>query len=258
MRTVHYDDGTRYDDPNFYWGDPSFVLEPGDVGYIAPAPISVPHKLKHKNKHTKAMDFIPQSYFNLKGWLTKQQTVLTEALAASIDMTPEQRTAYLAAITAILNPVTVIVNLMDQIEEKTAAFPDILDANMPIVRGQIKRNKTSPKCTADIQTQLDWVAPGANTDPENSRPRINIEAQRGRVKITGNKPGFDAVNIYRRIKGQVQWQLIAVRKRRFPFFDESDLAVPNTPEVREYMAIGVVADEEIGQMSEIKEVVYAG
>ena len=73
-----------------------------------------------------------------------------------------------------------------------------------------------------------------------------------------SKWSSDAVNIYRRIKGQVQWQLIAVRKRRFPFFDESDLAVPNTPEVREYMAIGVVNDEEIGQMSEIKEVVYAG
>ncbi len=76
--------------------------------------------------------------------------------------------------------------------------------------------------------------------------------------VSGTKPGFDAVNIYRRIKGQVQWQLVAVRKRRFPYFDESDLAVAGQPEVREYMAIGVVNDEEIGQMSEIKEVVYAG
>jgi hypothetical protein len=33
--------------------------------------------------------------------------------------------------------------------------------------------------------------------------------------------------------------------------------VPNTPEAREYMAIGVINDEEVGQMSEIKEVVYA-
>ena len=34
--------------------------------------------------------------------------------------------------------------------------------------------------------------------------------------------------------------------------------VANTPGVREYMAIGVVKDEEIGEMSEIKEVAYAG
>ena len=66
------------------------------------------------------------------------------------------------------------------------------------------------------------------------------------------------MNLYFRKKGDVQWKLIAVRKRRFPYFDESPLAVPNTPEVREYMAIGVNADEETGQPSEIKEVVYAG
>ena len=78
------------------------------------------------------------------------------------------------------------------------------------------------------------------------------------MKIAGKKPGFDAVNIYSRKKGDVQWKLIAVRKRKFPYFDESPLAVATTPEVREYMAIGTVADEETGVPSEIKEVVYAG
>ena len=78
------------------------------------------------------------------------------------------------------------------------------------------------------------------------------------MKIDGRKPGFEAVNIYSRIKGAVQWKLIAVRKRKFPYFDESPLAVAGTPEVREYMAIGVIADEETGQHSEIVEVVFAG
>jgi hypothetical protein len=34
--------------------------------------------------------------------------------------------------------------------------------------------------------------------------------------------------------------------------------VPNTPEVRKYMATGVVNDGEIGEMSENKELVFAG
>ena len=85
-----------------------------------------------------------------------------------------------------------------------------------------------------------------------------MEAQRGRVKIEGRKPGFEAVNLYFRKKGDVQWKLIAVRKRKFPYFDEQPLTTPGTPEVREYMAIGVIKDEEVGQPSEIKEVVYAG
>ncbi len=255
MRPIHYDDGTKWDDPNARW---SFMLEPGEPGYTAPPSTSVPIKQPHKKKHTKTMDIIPQSYGNLKGWLAKQIEILTAALAATIGMTPDERTAYLAAVNAILTPLTAIVALMEELEEKTAAFPDILEAFLPVIRAAIKRAKTSAACTADIQTSLDWIADSANNDPETSRPNIDIQAQRGRVKITGNKPGFEAVNIYCRKKGEVQWKLIAVRKRKFPYFDESPLAVPNTPEVREYMAIGVVNDEEIGQMSEIKEVVYAG
>ena len=257
MRPVNYDDGTRWDDPNFHWGDPSYVLEPGDPGYIAPPPISVPQKHK-KHKHTMNQDPVPQSYGNLKGWLSKQNTELTIAIATAMNMTTAERDAYLAAVAAILAPVSEIVSLMEQLEEKTAGFPDILETQLPILRSGMKRCKTSTGCTASIQTALGWIGASVNNDPAESRPNINIEAQRARVKITGNKPGFDAVNIYRRIKGEVQWKLIAVRKRRFPYYDESPLAVPGTPEVREYMAIGVVNDEEIGQVSEIKEVVYAG
>jgi hypothetical protein len=38
MRVLRWDDGTRFDDPNARWGDPSYVLEPGDPGYVGPAP----------------------------------------------------------------------------------------------------------------------------------------------------------------------------------------------------------------------------
>ncbi|MCG3150142.1 MAG: hypothetical protein PCFJNLEI_03620 [Verrucomicrobiae bacterium] len=38
MRVIRWDDGTRWDDPNARWGDPSYLLEPGDPGYIAPTP----------------------------------------------------------------------------------------------------------------------------------------------------------------------------------------------------------------------------
>jgi hypothetical protein len=67
-----------------------------------------------------------------------------------------------------------------------------------------------------------------------------------------------AVSTDRHKKGRVTWRLIAVRKRKLPFYDEAPLAFPGTPEVREYMAIGIIDDEETRQPSEIKEVVYAG
>lgn len=39
MRPLRWDDGTRWDDPNARWGDDgSYVLEPGDPGYVVPPP----------------------------------------------------------------------------------------------------------------------------------------------------------------------------------------------------------------------------
>lgn len=38
MRTLRWDDGTKWDDINAYWGDPAHVLEPGDPGYRIPPP----------------------------------------------------------------------------------------------------------------------------------------------------------------------------------------------------------------------------
>ncbi len=36
MRTIRFGDGTRFGDPNAYFGSPSYVLQPGDAGFVAP------------------------------------------------------------------------------------------------------------------------------------------------------------------------------------------------------------------------------
>jgi hypothetical protein len=249
----------KWNDKNFRWGSPfSYILEPGDDGYVADGLILTPTTTTHQQTNTMNTDYIPQSYPNLNAWCAKQIAELTAQLATDITMTPEERASFLAAVTTIENGVSPIVDLMEQLDQLTANFHMILDAQLPIVRAGIKRAKTSAGCTPAIQTRLDWVGTPQHQTPATSRPTIDAEAQRGRVKITGKKPGFDAVNIYSHLKGEVNWKLIAVRKRKFPYYDETPLAVANTPEVREYMAFGVVNDEEIGEMSEIKEVVYAG
>ena len=47
MRPIRWDDGTRWDDINARWGSPSYVLEPGDPGYVDPNP-GPPPKPKKK------------------------------------------------------------------------------------------------------------------------------------------------------------------------------------------------------------------
>ncbi len=54
-----------------------------------------------------------------------------------------------------------------------------------------------------------------------------------------------------------KWVKLDFASRR-PYADKHPLAAPDTAEVRQYMAIGVLKDEEIGLMSDIIEVVYGG
>ena len=73
----------------------------------------------------------------------------------------------------------------------------------------------------------------------------------------GNKPGFEAVNVYMRHKGVPDWTQIALRKRRFPIYDETPPVNVDIPEIREYLCKGVVDDEEIGLPSLVVEALVA-
>jgi len=45
MKPVTWNSGIRWDDPNLRWGEPSYLLEPGDPGYVGPPP-----KPKHRRR----------------------------------------------------------------------------------------------------------------------------------------------------------------------------------------------------------------
>lgn len=50
MRTIRWDDGTRWNDPNARWSDPSYVLEPGDSGYVNTSPATGANPDKKGNR----------------------------------------------------------------------------------------------------------------------------------------------------------------------------------------------------------------
>jgi len=60
-----------------------------------------------------------------------------------------------------------------------------------------------------------------------------------------------------RLRGVPLWERIAF-EHHAPHFDTRPLAQSNVPEVREYMARGVVNDEEIGVDSDIVSITFAG
>jgi hypothetical protein len=50
MRTLRWGDGTRWNDPNARWSDPSYVLEPGDPGYVNTSPATGANPDKKGNR----------------------------------------------------------------------------------------------------------------------------------------------------------------------------------------------------------------
>ena len=50
MRTLRWGDGTRWNDPNARWSDPSYVLEPGDPGYVNISPATGANTTKKGNR----------------------------------------------------------------------------------------------------------------------------------------------------------------------------------------------------------------
>lgn len=63
MRLIYWDDGTRYDDVNSRWGDPSYVLEPGDPGYVNHTLAAPPggSPTQKRQKGTKTMNETPKN-----------------------------------------------------------------------------------------------------------------------------------------------------------------------------------------------------
>lgn len=94
--------------------------------------------------------------------------------------------------------------------------------------------------------------------PLAGAPLVSPVANLGHPRLTGKKRGVDSFNVYSRIKGTSAFNLIAAKRVKFPYEDDSPVAKPGTAEEREYQIIGVIADNEVGQPSMIASAVVPG
>jgi hypothetical protein len=94
MRIAYWDSGLHLDDPNLYWGDPSYLLEPGDAGYVAdPTSASFPATQTKKSKKTMAKsDFLKAKDASFGAQLTTFKTEIPN-YATALGLTTAQVTA---------------------------------------------------------------------------------------------------------------------------------------------------------------------
>jgi hypothetical protein len=93
MKPVFWDGGEHFDNPNLRWGDPAYLLEPGDPGYVPILPvISEP---KNKTKRMRRNSYYPSRMANQISWLVNFYNKLP-AYATALGLTTAQVNAAVA------------------------------------------------------------------------------------------------------------------------------------------------------------------
>ena len=137
--------------------------------------------------------------------------------------------------------------------EKTATLQ-----NVPVMRLGVRNWKTRPLyASSGIEGTLRLKGAEADFDPLTFKTELKLSIVGGQIRVDFIKSECDSIAIYCRLRGTSAWTLLGTDTRS-PYYDTAPLANPNVPEVREYMAMGVIDNEEIGVPSDIVSIVFGG
>lgn len=202
------------------------------------------------------MDYLPKREADKRDWLNNLKTQIATA-GPTLGLTA-------AEVTTVQNTCTTSIGLLDahnaaQTAAKTAkvAKDTGVSANEKSLRIVFKKLKTHNAYTEALGQQLRIIGEDVSIDYSTYKPSIKATIMPGRVRIDFVKDGLDGVHIYARLKGQAMWTKLALDTYS-PYEDTRPLAAIGTPEHREYMAIGVLYDEEVTLASDIIEAVFGG
>ena len=201
-------------------------------------------------------DYFPRGNAEQVTWLTNfKNKIATTGVTLGLDA---------PKITSLQDHCTNLIATINNVETKKtdlAAAVKAKDVSLQTdagaLRTEIARYKLLASFTASIGQDLGIVGSATTFDAASYKASITAEMYAGFVRIKFTKKGADGVNIYHRKKGEPSWHFLA-RDTKSPYDDHIALAVAGQPEHWEYRAYGVINDLEIGQPSDIVEIVYGG
>ena len=201
-------------------------------------------------------DYMPKSNGGLVSWFNNFSVKLP-TYATVLGLSDADKTALITQANAAHDAVELKDAKWNEYLSGIADAQQTIDNAVSATRRTVRGLKASKNYTEAIGADLGIVAGGTPVDPAGIKPDVSADTAPGQVAIKFSKAGADSVNLYSRRAGQAAWQLVS-RATVSPFTDDTPLAQPNTPEQREYCARGLIADDEVGQMSDAVTVVFAG
>ena len=126
------------------------------------------------------------------------------------------------------------------------------------IRAKVRNWKTLTNYpTSGSEAVLQLKGTDSPFDPVSYKPVIKVKAVPGGVQVAFTKKGVDGLAIYMRVAGTTNWRKVGMDTES-PFTDTTPLATAGVPENREYMARGVLHDEELNTASDTANVTFAG
>ena len=202
-------------------------------------------------------DWYPKVDAELIGWSKAFEAKLSE-IAGALSIPPED-VAEIRATGAALRADIQANNSAQRAAQSARAKKDAtLALAEKAYRALARRMKAAPGYIASMGEGAGIEGDEQSVDMSTYAPKLSAHITGGHIELRFVKgPAVDGVNIYSRMAGPSAWTRLAYDSQS-PYIDNRPLSTPGQPETREYAAIGVRADAEVGQMSDIVVVTVGG
>lgn len=198
--------------------------------------------------------FFPHKKSDLVLWLTNYKTKLPN-YSVQFGISQADVNNEIVMSSSIIDAIN-LVNTNKALLNSAIANRDLLINTLGFkIREEIARHKKSKLYTSAIGNDLMIIGSPKEFNATTYLPKISVFLFGGIIRIKFVKKGVEGINLYKRQKGQTQWQLLT-RITRSPFDYEPELLIENQPEHYEFRAFGVIRDKEIGLSSDIVEIFY--
>jgi hypothetical protein len=203
-------------------------------------------------------DFVPSNEGELIQWAGNIQGKIA-TYTSTFGLLP----ADLTAISNACNRISTDINNVTAADTTLANLVILKNNNkitdITILRAYANQFKAHNNFTDDIGADLDIVGKKHNADLDTVKPKLKGKlTQQGAQLDFSKEKVLQGVNIYSCLKGTAGWEPKLAFDSSSPYIDNRAVATPGTPETREYKAVGVVSDEEVGVASDIVSVVVGG
>ncbi|MBL9045637.1 MAG: hypothetical protein JNM83_28770 [Myxococcales bacterium] len=198
-------------------------------------------------------DFVPRSDAQLTLWLTNYSARLA-TYGKGLSLTDAEIKAQQKLADEIIDAIKGNDQKHKDWRSTVQATKTTKQTNLPKVRTLIARLKVAPGWSSAIGQAMGVISSSAQSLTPvvlaAAKPALRADVSAGRVYLKFTRRPFDGLNVYMRRKGEGTWRFVG-RATKSPFVDAAPPLTAGSAEIREYQALGVRSDQELGQPSDI-------